>query len=163
MRPREIAWLAAAFAYWIAPGHAHVAHASVEQFDYVCIQPNDRIEITIPAVPLARIPSATSLLPAYSGRNLFERDTTRADRWRFTPIPGTELELQLRDYEGEVIFDSVRFVRSGDRLYTWISMTASRNPGVLHRAVALLRDRGVEIARRKAIDIEIRNDLRDCN
>lgn len=130
-------------------------------FDYICIQPQDTVYTTLPAIDWGV--GSVSLKDEYHGPDLFKPKAGSRDALTFSPAPSVEIVLSLDDYENEVIFDGVRFLQAEGKLYTWISMTGTTNGGVVHRFVRSILVNGKEVARSRPVTVDVRKDLFNCN
>lgn len=130
-------------------------------FDYICIQPQDKVYTTLPAIEWHT--GLDSIKDEYHDPELFKPKAGNPDILTFSPVPSVEIVLYLDDYENEVIFDGVRILKVDGKLYTWISMTGTANEGVVHRIVRAILINGKEVTRSKPLTVDVRKDLSNCN
>jgi hypothetical protein len=137
------------------------ASASASGFDYICIQPGDEIYTTAPSVAWTQ--ELSSLKPEYRGDQLFQSPDGNRDLHVFRPNEDVEIRIDSADFEGEVVFDRVRFLVAEGRLYTWIGMRATTYNGVAHKIVRTVRIRGREIGKSRPMTVDVRKTLVGCN
>lgn len=132
------------------------------RFNYVCIQPGDRIYLASPAVS-AKL-GVPPLLPLYHSAGLFKGVSGSDSLFSFSPVPSIEITADLQTASDSGIrLDESRFLSAGGLLYSWVAATAQTTP-VQGEVESLRLDLrvGEKNVNGNPISIDVRSNLREC-